>query len=138
MRETIALFGVVFGTSFVTLTIGILITDIIPRKKFVDSISYRLDNLSFRFKNKDFTIRIETAYSDFHMNINKVYINEELACKTYRLERLFNTIRFVNIENGKSEKELYEIIKYADKVYWDNWVKKFKTENKNHGYSYFE
>lgn len=138
MREVLVLFGMALGMSSITVAIGTLITDIIPRKNFVDSISYRLNDLSFRFKNKDFIIRVESVYSDYYVSITNVYINGELACKTYKLDRLFDTIRFVNIENGKSKKELYEIIKYADKVYWDNWDKKFKVENKNHGYSYFE
>lgn len=138
MREVLILFGMALGISSIIGAIEILITEIVPRKKFVDSISYRLNDLSFRFKNKDFIIRVESVYSDYSISITNVYINEELACKTYKLDRLFDTIRFVKIENGKSEKELYKIIKYADKVYWDNFAKKFKTENENHGYSYFE
>lgn len=124
----VGLFSVVFA---------IMVNEIIPRKKFIDGLWHGFkDPFSFRFKNKDFTIYVETVYDDAYMSIKDVYINEELACRTYELSRIFGTFRYVNIKNHKSELELYKIGKYASEAYIHKEVE--ENRDKNGSYSYFD
>lgn len=116
----------------------VMVNEIIPRKKFIDDIPLDFKNpFSFRFRDKDFTICVKNKYSDFHMSIDEVYVNDELACITYKLERIFASYRYVDIKNKKPEKELYEIMKHAVKIYWKEKWHKEETDG-NFGRSYFE
>lgn len=114
------------------------IVETISMKKFIDDVPYDFrDPFSFRFRNKDFTIYVKNKYRDSNMSIDEVYVNDELACITYKLERFFTSYRYVDIKNKKPEKELYEIMKYAVKIYWKKRLHKEETDG-NFGRSYFE
>lgn len=133
---------IVIGCSIIMSVIMTVITTIIdetiPRKKFIDDIPYDFRNpFSFRYRDKDFTICVKNKYHDFHMSMDEVYVNDELACITYKLERLFASYRYVDIKNKKPEKELYKIMKHAVKIYWEERFHKEETDG-NFGRSYFE
>lgn len=129
--------GVIF-ISVVGTLLTIMVSETIPRKKFIDDVPLDFQNpFSFRFRDKDFTICVKNKYSDSNMSIDEVYVNDELACITYKLERIFASYRYVKIKNKKSEKELYEIMKHAIKIYWKERWHKEETDG-NFGRSYFE
>ena len=136
--ELLIVIGCSIIVGFIMTVITTMIEETIPRKKFIDNVPYDfLHPFSFRFKNKDFTICVKNKYHDFHMSIDEVYVNDELACITYKLERDFASYRYVDIKNKKPEKELYEIMKHAVKIYWKERLHKEETDG-NFGHSYFE
>lgn len=110
-----------------------------PRKEFISGLSVLKDGVDFNYKDVNFNIKSEIVYRDNSVKVIKVYINGDHVCTAYELQRVWATYREIKITAGKPEKEIFEIIEQANKVFWRRVSAKpvVQSDYAVKGFSYF-
>lgn len=108
----------------------------ISTKRIIDNLFILNDPLCFSMRGIIFTVSSIKKYSDKNLCVTEILINGECVAKTYELIGLWTKKRYVSYYHGRQQKEIIEILKQADKVYWDKFHRKCEADIKNK--SYFE
>ena len=112
------------------------ISEAIPQRNIIKNLYQFRKPLTFTFKGIDFTVSKRELYSDFHVCITEVLINDEVALQAYELRTLWLKHRYIRYSIDRSAMEIQEILKQARKVYIKNLSK--ESEEKWQSRSYFK
>lgn len=131
------LFIIIGSISIVGLFIFLVwISEAIPQRNIIENLYQFSQPLTFTFKGIDFTVSERELYSDFHVCITEVLINDEVVLQAYKLETLWSKHRYIRYSTNRSTMEIQEILKQASKVYIKNLSK--ESEVKWQSQSYFK